>query len=221
MKFSFLHSANSNIALFSQALEGAGFEPRAHYVRSDLLDSVTEKGGIDTALFEEIAGAIRRAASGVDLVLLTCSSLSPVVDQLKEAGVPVERTDRLLAEEVFDAALQEDGPSQVSILVAAPTTIGPTKELFETVRHEMGADGILLRVELLPMVWDLFLAGNFTGYREALSKAIDDFLDGNEASHVVLGQASMGPALAGCQSGKAASVRTVAGATRSFLARKA
>ncbi|SNY94322.1 hypothetical protein SAMN04515647_4643 [Cohaesibacter sp. ES.047] len=217
MSFSFLHSANSNIALFSKALEGAGVEPQQHVVRNDLLLEVTAKGQIDAPLSEAISAAITTTAKDVDLVLLTCSSLSPVADTLKADGVPVERTDGLLARAVLGDALAKGEGSKLVILVAAPTTTGLTRSLFERCRAEMGADRVPLEVELLPNVWDIFLSGDVEGYKSALTKALDRFLATSDASHIALGQASMGPALDGCSDPKAAAVWTVAGATRDFL----
>ncbi|WP_319532182.1 hypothetical protein [uncultured Cohaesibacter sp.] len=218
MSFSFLHSVGSNVELFSQILEGSDKAPVQHVVRNDLLQAVTAKGQIDGPLGEDIAKAITDTVEDVDMVLLTCSSLSPVADQLKGEGVAVERTDGLLASAVFADALASGAGARLVVLVAAPTTVEPTRSLFERYRKDMGAEGVGLDVVLLPGVWDVFLAGDLEGYKAALAKAIDAFLTQSEdVSHVALGQASMGPALALSKHPKAAEVWTVAGATRDFL----
>ena len=218
MSFSFLHSVASNVALFTNALKGSGLSAQAHDVRSDLLSSVTERGGMDAQIGAQVSDAIRSCAKSADLVLLTCSSLSPVVDALKAEGVQVERTDRLLAQAVFMDAMKTPSAS-VAGLVAAPTTVEPTRSLFEACRDQMGAQSIGLEIIVLPDVWDLFLSGDLDGYNKALSVAIGRFLEDADAfSHVALGQASMGPSLETCLSTRARSVYTVAGATRDYLA---
>ncbi|WP_373236337.1 hypothetical protein, partial [Cohaesibacter celericrescens] len=207
------------VPLFEDAINGTNLSPKAHYVRADLLDKATAQGGIDEALSVEIADALHSYALDVDLLLLTCSSLSSVVDGVKASGVPAERTDRLLAEAVFAGAMKTPGAQSVAVLIAAPTTVVPTRTLFEQCRVEMGAEAVGLKVILLPDVWSLFLSGDLEAYRQALAKAIDAFLTGADAfSHVALGQASMGPALAFCQSPRANSVWTITGATRAYLA---
>lgn len=219
MSFSFLHSVESNVALFSKALEGTGLVPQAHDVRGDLLSIVTERGGLDEETSAEVANAIHSSAKSADLVLLTCSSLSPAADRLKAEGVPVERTDRLLAEAVFANAMKAENKPAVAVLIAAPTTVEPTRTLFEACRVEMEAQSVGLDIILLPDVWNLFLSGDLEGYGKALTLAIDIFLGHADAfSHIALGQASMGPALEACHSPRASSVWTVAGATGDFLA---
>jgi len=218
MSFSFLHSMDSNVQLFTKALEGAGVAPQRHVVREDLLASVTARGQIDEALSGEITEAIRTTGEGVDQVLLTCSSLSPVADQMKAQGVPVERTDGLLALAVFADALSKGEGSKLVVLVAAATTVDPTRSLFERCRKEMAAESVSLEVILLPNVWDIFLSGDLDGYKVALGGAIDDFLASSpEITHVALGQASMGPALAAATHPRAPEVWTVSGATRAYL----
>ena len=219
MTFSFLHSMSSNATLFTDALGGSGLVPERHEVRQDLLEKVTARGQIDAALEAEIEAAIRDAGKDVDRVLLTCSSLSPVADRLKGEGVPVERTDGLLAEAVFRDAMQSRADASVAVLVVAPSTVDATGGLFERCRKQMGAQSVALGVILLPNVWDLFLSGDLEGYRAALAKEIDQYLEGNATiSHVALGQASMAPALALCQSSKRTAVWTIPDATRAFLA---
>ena len=221
MKFTFLHTIDSNIALFANPLRDAGLEVNDHQVRADLLAEVTKRGGIDAEIQIEIAEALTKYAEGNDLLLLSCSSLSTVADQLKSEGVAVERTDRLLAEAVYRQMLASDPQGRLAVLVVAPTTQTPTGALFEAVRLEMGGEQIETDVILLPKVWDLFLKGDTDAYQTSLTRAIDDFLASSaHYEHVALGQASMAPALLGCQSKEAEKIWTVPGATCSYLSEK-
>ena len=218
MSFTFLHSVQSNVALFSDALKGTGLTPADHDVRNEILSVVTERGGLDSETSAAVVDAVTENAQKADLVLLTCSSLSPVVDGLQADNVAVERTDRLLAEAVFADVVASKGEASVAVLIVAPTTLDATGALFEASRSKLGAEDVKLDIVLLPGVWDLFLAGDLSGYKAALSREIDAYLTkAVDVTHIALGQASMGPALDACSSPRAGDVWTVAGATRDYL----
>nr|WP_321456363.1 hypothetical protein [uncultured Cohaesibacter sp.] len=218
MSFSFLHSIESNIALFSEALEGTNLVPEQHYVRNDLLQKVTKLGYIDADIGAEIERAILECARGVDLLLVTCSTLSPIADRLMVEGAPVLRTDRLLADDVFKKAMKNPGRSDIAILVTAPSTVEATGGLFKTCRDVLGAESIGVETILLPKIWDIFLSGDLEGYKKACIAALDEFLENDtKYTHVGVGQVSIAPSLAYCKSPRAEKVMSALSATRAYL----
>ncbi|WP_316860078.1 hypothetical protein [uncultured Cohaesibacter sp.] len=218
MSFSFLHSVESNIALFSEALEGTNLVPEAHHVRNDLLQKVTELGYIDADIGAEIERAILECARGVDLLLVTCSTLSPIADRLMVEGAPVIRTDRLLADALFKNAMSNPGRVDIAILITAPSTVDATAGLFKTCRDVTGAESIGVETILLPDIWDIFLSGDLEGYKQACITAMDDFLlNDKKFTHVGVGQVSMAPSLAYCTSPRAQHVWSALSATRTYL----
>ena len=140
------------MSLFADAVEGIKLLPQAHHVRADLMQKAAALGGLDEELSAEIADALRVCAMDVDLLLLTCSSLSPVADCLKAEGLRVERTDRLLAESVLADAMKMQGPQSIAVLIVAPTSLEPTRMLFQACREKLDAQFVGFEVVLLPDV---------------------------------------------------------------------
>nr|WP_284700808.1 aspartate/glutamate racemase family protein [Robbsia betulipollinis] len=129
-------------------------------------------------------------AADADAVLLTCSTLGPVVDALNaKSHVPILRADAALAV----AAAAHHG--KVAVLCAAATTVPATRTLFE---HAASGSDAQIELTLVPNAWRCFKSGDSEGYQSLLVGAIERaYVDG--ASIVVLAQASMAPAAARCR----------------------
>ena len=218
MRVGFFHTAQSNEVLFSAALARQDVAPARHVVRADLLSDVTAQGGLDDVLSERVADAMRQACLDVDLLLCSCSSLGPVADLLRSDGLSIDRTDRLLAKKAVEVG-EAGEAGTLKVLVAAPTTLDPTRILFEETRATMGAPCIGIDVVLIPDAWVHFLAGRMDLYHASLAEAIDWHLRTSGAGDVVvLGQASMFGALGLCRVPSAQNVLTVPGVTALSLA---
>jgi hypothetical protein len=174
-----LHTVESNVALFSATCP-PGLR-LTHTLRSDLLAGAGEPGRRDAAL-AATAAALQALAGGADAVLLTCSTVGPAASVAAErADVPVIRADRALA----DAATAAGGT--VVVLCAAPTTLGPTGELFEESAARTGAR---VDLRLVEGAWEAFRAGDVGAYHRRIAAAADGaFAEG--IAIVALAQASM------------------------------
>ena len=180
MRIACLHTAASNIAVFDTAATALGISPGVlhHHVRADLLEAAEHAGQLTADIAEATASALLALAEHADVVVLTCSTLGPVVESIRSPRAPILRTDAALAA----TALKHSG--NVVVLCAVQTTIEPTSRLFHT------AD-----VRWVPGAWDLFKTGDLDGYLATIAEAADQaYSDG--ASAVVLAQASMGGAAA-------------------------
>lgn len=174
-----LHTADSNIPLFEAAAAGTSAQ-LIHQVRADLLAAAEQAGGLTNAITNATEQALRTLATQADAVLLTCSTLGPVVNRFP-ATDRILRTDAALAE----AAMAIGGG--ITVLCAAPTTLATTSDLFmEAARGHT----VRLDIRLVPDAWALFKAGQQDAYWQLIAQAADDaYAEG--ADRVVLAQASM------------------------------
>ncbi len=173
-----LHTAESNIAIFD-AERPEGVDLR-HTVRADLLAAADK--GLTPEVTSVARHSLMKAAAGADAALLTCSTLGPVTDGL-EADIPVLRVDAALAE----AACAPGG--DVAVICAAPSTLAPTRALFQAEAAKTGAN---VRIMLVEGAWETFLSGD----QDAYLRAIANVADRAGADVVALAQASMAPAAA-------------------------
>lgn len=184
MRITCFHTAESNIAVFDAAAEalGIGSQVLHHAVRADLLAAVERAGKLTPDIAEQTRLALVALAQHCDAVVLTCSSLGPVVELAGAyTRVPMLRADEALA----FAAVHAGG--KVTVLCAIETTIEPTSRLFLQVARQVGAS---VEVQWVPGAWAMFKAGDLQGYLATVAKAADRaYVEG--ASIVALGQASM------------------------------
>ncbi|MCT4656490.1 MAG: hypothetical protein N4A65_11830 [Cohaesibacter sp.] len=215
---SFLHTAQSNADLFSDEMARAGLAPASHHVKPDLLKEVSKGDGIGPDLHRAIVQSLEVALEDGSLLLCTCSSLGGVADELAAKGLPILRTDALLAKAFLSHAAACDPAAKCAVIVVAPGTVHLTARLFEAMQQQMGASGLQIDVIVLDKVWDLFLAGDHEGYLSGLASSLDVLTGGNQYySHFALAQASMASAVQRCLSPAAKAVWTVPAATCDYL----
>jgi hypothetical protein len=181
-----LHTADSNMAVFEAAARDMAMPELTltHHVRADLLAAAERDGAMTPALAAETGRLLAELGRNADAVLLTCSTLGPAVEVVSGAPKPVLRVDAALA----DLAVKAGG--RVVVLVAAPTTLAPTRSLFEAAARATGAE---VAVRLVDGAWDLFKVGDPERYLSAIAAAADEAA-GAGADEVALAQASMAAA---------------------------
>ncbi|MGY2294874.1 Asp/Glu racemase [Pseudomonas yamanorum] len=184
MRITCLHTAESNIAVFDTAAAALGIGPQVlhHAVRADLLAAVERAGKLTADVAEQTRRELVALARHCNAVVLTCSTLGPVVELAgAHTQVPILRADEALA----FAAVHAGG--KVTVLCAIETTIEPTSRLFLQAAQQAGAS---VEVQWVPGAWAMFKAGDLLGYLATIARAADRaYMDG--ASIVALGQASM------------------------------
>jgi hypothetical protein len=187
MRISCLHTAASNIAVFDAAAQALGIGPQVlrHEVRADLLAAAEQVGQLTAEIAASTASALLALARHAEVVVLTCSTLGPVVEGIA-TSTPILRTDAALAA----SAVQAGG--KVVVLCAVETTLEPTSRLFRAAALHSNAT---VEVQLVPGAWGLFKAGDIDGYLAAVAKAADAAYTAG-ASRVALAQASMSGAAA-------------------------
>lgn len=189
MRIACLHTAESNIAVFAAACPDSAVR-LSHLVRADLLAAAEVAGQVTGAIAGQTADVLMRLSEMSDAVILTCSTLGPVADDLAaSAAVPVLRVDRALAEAAMRAG------RRVVVLCTVATTVKPTSRLFEA-----AANGSEVEIRLIPGTWDEFRAGRLVRYHEMIAAAADAAYR-EDADVVALGQASMAGAAVLCREG--------------------
>jgi hypothetical protein len=192
MRIACLHTADSNIAVFAASCPDPAVE-LSHEVHADLLAAAEQAGHVTGEIADRTADALRRLSLTSDAVILTCSTLGPVVaDVAASSTVPVLRVDAALA----DAAMRAG--RRVVALCAVETTVAPTRLLFEAAA---AGRAVALEIRLIPGAWNYFKAGRIADYHGMIAAAADQaFRDG--ADVVALAQASMAGAAELCREGR-------------------
>ena len=184
-----LHTAESNIAVFDDALratELTGVDLH-HSVRADLLAAAEREGRLTSEIEAQTIEALLGLCQEADVVLLTCSTLGPAAETAgKGASTPIMRVDAALATE----AVKEGG--KIVALCAVETTMEPTKLLFEAAARSTGAT---VTVQLVPLAWEAFKVGDRDRYLAMIANAAREALR-TGATRVALAQASMAGACA-------------------------
>lgn len=149
-----------------------------------LLKRTVRDGAVDDVTRGRLRGHVAALADfGVDVVLVTCSSVGGVVDDIApEMDIPVARVDRAMAERAVTLG------ARVGVLATLPTTLIPTTALVEAAAREVGRS-----VDVVSRLCDgafAALSRGEGGRHDAIVAAELDRLAA-EVDVVVLAQASM------------------------------
>ena len=180
-----IHTVTPLIAVFdrlaTELLPGVAIK---HILDEPLLERVSQRGSLAESDAGRLQTHIAEAeAIGAGAVLITCSTISPLVDSARQATqLPVFKVD----EAMLEAAVQL-GP-RIGILATNPTTIEPTCQLL---RERAFAAGKLIDTEtqLVSGALDALLGGDGSTHDRLLSDAIQQMC--GRVDVVVLAQASM------------------------------
>jgi hypothetical protein len=144
--------------------------------------------GLDQELADEISGELARAANDVDAILLTCSTLGPIVDVLSQSHPRIVRIDGPL----MCAAAEHQG--EAALVMCLESTRIPSVALFAAACRNAGHPG-RHRIVLCNEASSWFEAGNMERFAQSIANSISGSLaqDGRPDC-IVLTQASMAAA---------------------------
>lgn len=155
-----------------------------HVVDEDLLQDTIRDGTISSETRARLAGHVRSASeAGSDAVMVTCSSVGPVVDDLSDAtSVPLLRVDVAMADEAVRVG------QRVGVLGTLSTTLEPTAGL---IRRRAAAANRDVRVDarVATGAFEALQAGDTAEHDRRVLAALQDLLAVSDV--VVLAQASM------------------------------
>lgn len=184
-----VHTAHVNEqrfqALADELLPGVKVE---HIVDEGMLQETIAAGAMTQDVQERfVSVAERLRASGVDAVVLTCSSIGAAVDAVGSGPTPVVRIDTAMA----DTAVQ--GGQRIGIAATLPTTLQPTAELIYAAARRAGR-AVEVRTALADGAFQA-LATDAADHDRRVRATLDQL--GGWADVIVLAQASMTRALSG------------------------
>ena len=152
-----------------------------------LLEEAIAAGEVPPATAERLEGHVRRALDeGADAVLVTCSSMGRVVDDLRTRhGWPLLRVD----EAMVDSALAAG--SRIGVLATLSSTLRPTAELVRSRARELGRDDGALEVvtRVVDGAFASLKAGDLDAHDDAVRAALRELIP--RVDVIVLAQASM------------------------------
>ena len=152
-----------------------------------LLEEAIAAGEVPPATAERLEGHVRRALDeGADLVLVTCSSMGGVVDELRTRHHwPLLRVD----EAMVDAALAAG--SRIGVVATLGSTLRPTADLVRRRARELGRDdgSVAIVTRVVDGAFGALKSGDVDTHDDAVRAALRDLLPQVDA--IVLAQASM------------------------------
>jgi Asp/Glu/hydantoin racemase len=156
-------------------------------VDEELLGEAIAAGHIPPATAERLERHVEAALEdGADLVLVTCSSMGPVVEAIHDRrGWPVVRVD----EAMVDAALTAG--SRIGVIATLSTTLDPTADLVRRRAEALGrpAGSVAIVTHLCEGAFAALKAGDVEKHDAAVRDGLRALLPRVDA--IVLAQASM------------------------------
>jgi aspartate/glutamate racemase len=155
-----------------------------HILDEPLLEMVRQRGRLDEEDVKRLKGHVIMAeAIGARAVLVTCSTISPLVDQVRPAvSFKIEKIDDAMIEAAVTTG------QRIGVLATNPTTLAPTHLLLQERSQKLGRD-IIISELLIPGALDALLSGDGETHDRLLRSAIAAI--GSRVDVVVLAQASM------------------------------
>jgi len=167
MKISFLHTIESNKAVFGLAAVKAGWsaDQIRHATREDLRQAMAQQPAPSGSAHGLVHEALRGLMAEADAVIVTCATLGPAVDTLAAPSVPIIRADAALAEAASRAG------RNIAVLCAVESSVAPNRALFE---HYAAATGASVTVQLIPGAWALYQEGKQAACMAACAQVADE-----------------------------------------------
>ncbi len=179
-----IHTVPPLIDVFTRL--GASLLPTVrmfHVLDEPLLEQVRLRGGLVAADGERLAAHVAAAAQiGASAVLVTCSTVSPAVDDIRSlAAIPVVKVD----EAMIAAAIQQG--TVIGVVATNQTTLAPTQQLLEQAAARAGKT-VQVKLVLVRGALPALLQGDGPTHDRLVKAAILALAQQVEA--VVLAQAS-------------------------------
>ena len=185
----FVHTVPPLVDIFTRL--AAQMLPRVsikHILDEPLLEMVRLRGRLDEMDANRLKGHIEIAeAVGARVVLVTCSTISPLVDQVYPSiSMKIDKIDDAMIKEAVTCG------RRIGVLATNPTTLAPTHLLLLKQSQKLGRD-IIISELLIPGALQALLGGDGETHDRLLHTAIAAM--GTKVDVVVLAQASMARAI--------------------------
>jgi Asp/Glu/hydantoin racemase len=160
-----------------------------HILDEPMVERVKRRGGLADEDAARLAQHVEAAAAiGADVVLVTCSTISPVVDMIRSsAAIRVLKIDEAMIREAVSLGCR------VGVIATAATTLEPTRGLLEAEAARQGKE-VATELVLVEGAIAALFAGDGESHDRLVAGAALDLAARSDV--VVLAQASMARALA-------------------------
>ena len=155
-----------------------------HILDEGILKKLAIEGKITDEIITWLEAMVMSAErGGADLAIVSCSSLSPCVNEVRSrVAIPVLKVDEPMMEYAI-----EKGDS-IGLVMTNPTTEGPSRLLFAEVAERLGKSPSLT-ARLCPSAFTKLNAGDTAGHDEEVVETIEKLL--TEVDIVMLAQISI------------------------------
>jgi len=183
-KVAFVHTVTGLKTMFDRLChEIIGDVDTCHIADESLIQRVLAAGGITPEVTQRVCDNVAAAqAAGADVVLVTCSSVSPCVDAAKEVvSIPVLKIDEPM---IADAVARFDS---IGVIATTPTTLAPSTQLIRDTALAQQRD-VTVKSVLCKGAYEAFLAGRQDEYDRIVIDHLHDLVQSVDV--VLLAQAS-------------------------------
>lgn len=155
-----------------------------HLMDEGILRTLTASGKITPEIVQWLADMVLSAQrAGADMVVVSCSSLSPCVNEVREqVKIPVLKIDAPMMEHAVTCA------DRIGLVMTNPTTEVPSQLLFREVTEKLGRPATLVP-RLCPDAFAKLNRGDIRGHDLDVTRAIEGLL--TEVDVVMLAQISI------------------------------
>lgn len=184
-KVAFIHTVHAVIPSMDKLFHAIIKDAEVfHLLDESILKQAIAQDGLTPDLYEKIAQLARMAeAGGADVILVTCSSVSPCVDVAqRRVRVPVLKIDEPMAEEASRSG------GKIAVIATLKTTLNPTAKLIREQAVKYKRETRILPF-LCGQAFKALLDGDVKTHDEQVCEKL--LLADKEADVIVLAQASM------------------------------
>lgn len=155
-----------------------------HVLDEGILRSLASRGEITGEITRWLTDMVRSTeAVGAELSVVSCSSLSPCVNEVrKRVKIPVLKIDEPMMEHAIA------GADRIGLVMTNPTTEQPSTLLFHEVAERLGRD-VTLVPRLCPNAFTRLNQGDLAGHDAEVCRTVEGMLD--EVDVVMLAQISI------------------------------
>lgn len=177
-----LHTAASHVPRFAALLNELAPGVAAAQVVDEGLLATARVHGVGAAL-PGLEAVLRSLAEQASVILCTCSTLGAAAERFdRVSGAKVLRIDRPLAEKAVAWG------SEIVVVAALESTLGPTRALLEAEAARVGK-AVSLTLSLCPDAWRYFEQDDEARYLKTVAACVDKVTPRGDV--IVLAQASM------------------------------
>jgi Asp/Glu/hydantoin racemase len=186
-----VHTVTPLIAVFNQLC--ARILPTAevvHVLDEPLLKVVQKRGKIEASDIARLKDHVAIAAQmGARAVLVTCSTISPLVDHVRpNSTVPVYKIDEAMVEQAVERG------TRIGVLATVESTLEPTRKALES-QARIRKKKITVQTVMVTEALQLLTRGQGGEHDALVRRAIDGLSD--EVDLIVLAQATIARVLEG------------------------